>query len=52
MGQVANYLSDRTLSKEENPFYLETKTLLKNLIYKIGPVEKKSEYEIILPISN
>ena len=43
MGQVANWLADGSLSKEENPFYLETKNLMKKYNYAVNPFEKKSE---------
>ena len=52
MGQT-NILStdDKFLSKEENPFYVETKKEMKSLNYTLGKIEKKSESEIILPFS-
>ena len=52
MGQT-NMLStdDKFLSKEENPFYIETKKEMQSLNYTLGPLEKKSESEIILPFS-
>ena len=50
MGQVTSWISDRSLSKEENPFYIETKNIMKNINYIVGPIEKKSESELIIPL--
>ena len=52
MGQVTSWVSDRALPKEENPFYVETKSYIKQSNYIVGILEKKSDSEIILPISN
>ena len=50
MGQVTSWITDRSLSKEENPFYIETKNIMKNINYIVGPLEKKSESELIIPL--
>ena len=49
MGQVASWISDCSLPKEENPFYVETKNNMKHQNYIVGTLEKKTESEIILP---
>ena len=52
MGQVASWVSDRSRPKEENPFYIETTNIMRKINYKVGPLGKKSNSEIILPITS
>ena len=52
MGQVTSWITDQSLPKEENPFYMETKNLMKNINYIVGPLEKRSDSELIIPITN
>ena len=52
MGQVTNSILDRSISKEENPFYNETINQMKKMNYIAGPLEKKSDWEIIIPFTS
>ena len=51
MGETTSWITDRSLPKEENPFYNETKNIMKNYNYIIGTLEKKSESELIIPFT-